>query len=626
VPEKVVDKNPDTPNTTYVYKDDVVLLVPLKVGPEVAPGTLTLKAKVSWLECAVQCVLGDAPVQATLNVGTETKMSKDAPVLEAWQKKLPRSGDGLPAKAWWEGAAKNDLRPVILEWNTSTPAKEADFYPDSSEQFEVQPITEKLPSEAGTVRLRAQVKKMSGDWPRKISGLLVQDSDKGQMAYDVSLPVGDTAASAGAPSSPAVAGIQPDKRSPWLMLLYAFLGGLILNVMPCVLPVIALKILGFVSDAKNDPGRLRKLGLIYMAGVLCSFLVLGLIAAALGEGWAFQFGNPYFLIGITTLVTLIALNLFGVFEVTLGSGALTTASNLASKHGASGAFFNGLLTTVLATSCSAPFLAAALGFASSLKNPLISLCFLLTVGLGLAAPYVVLSWQPAWLRFLPRPGHWMERFKVAMGFPMMAAAVWLCSLVRVFYGERAWWLAMFLIFVGVGAWVFGEFVQRGTKHRALAGLTAVLALLAGYGYALEKEMRWREPLKENATGAEAPRVAPVGVAWVKWSSGAVAAAQAEGRPVVVDFTATWCPTCNVIVKPSFENSAVQKKLAELKAVTLVADYSLRSSDIRQELKRFDRDAVPLVLIYPAKPGAAPMIFDLVSPSTILEALEQAAAR
>ena len=620
VPEKLVDNNTNTPNTTYIYKDDVVLLVPLKFGSELAPGPVALKAMVSWLECSEdKCVPGDSPVQASLNISTETKPSKDAALLNTWQKKLPRSGDGLPAKAWWEKAANNNLRPVILEWSAPTPAKAADFYPDSSELFEVQPATEKLPSDAGTIRVRAQIKKLSGDWPRKISGLLIQDSDEGQLAYDASLALGESAG-AGAVSSAAP---PADKRSPWLMLLYAFIGGLILNIMPCVLPVIALKILGFVNDAKNEPGRIRKLGLIYMAGVLCSFLVLGLIAVALGEGWAFQFGNPYFLIGITMLVTLIALNLFGVFEVTLGSGTLTAASSLASKHGAAGAFFNGLLTTVLATSCSAPILATALGFASGLKNPLITLCFLLTVGLGLAAPYVVLSWQPAWLKFLPKPGPWMERFKVAMGFPMMAAAVWLCSLVRVFYGDRAWWLAMFLIFLGVGAWIFGEFVQRGNRHRGVAAILALGVLFAGYAYALEREMKWREPRKEGSSEAEAPRVAPQGVAWGKWSPEAVAAAQAEGRPVVVDFTATWCPTCNIIVKPSFENSAVQKKLAELKAVALVADYSLRSKAIKEELQRFRRPGVPLVLVYPAKPGAAPMIFDLVSPSSILDALEQA---
>jgi thiol:disulfide interchange protein DsbD len=399
--------------------------------------------------------------------------------------------------------------------------------------------------------------------------------------------------------------------------------------MPCVLPVIALKFLGFVNVAQNDPGHVRKLGLIYTAGVLCSFLALALIIVGLqrageGAGWGFQFGNPYFLIAMTALVTLIALNLFGVFDVNLGSGALNAASGLASKQGAAGAFFNGFLATVLATSCSAPILATALGFTSSLKNPLIAILVMLTVGAGLAAPYLVLSCQPSWLRFLPKPGTWMQRFKVAMGFPMMAAAVWLCSLIRVHYGDRAWWMAMFLVFVAVAAWIYGEFVQRGSTHRGVAILFSLGLMIVGFAYALEKGMRWREPLTEAAAAREPSRVAPRGIAWEKWSPEAVAAARSAGRPVVVDFTATWCPNCNVIVKPTFENAAVQKKLREVNAVTLVADYSLLPKSISDELQRFERNAVPFVLVYPRKAEEPPMTFDLVWPGTMLEALDRAA--
>src|SRR6185369_9695701 len=220
------------------------------------------------------------------------------------------------------------------------------------------------------------------------------------------------------------------------------------NVMPCVLPVIALKILGFVGQAKDDPRRARFLGLVYAAGVLVSFLalsllVLGIKAAGHKAGWGVQFSSPYFLVAITTLVTLIALNLFGVFEVHLGGGTMDAAAKLSAKHGPAGAFFNGLLATVLATSCTAPFLGAAVGFAfAPSQTAATTLLVFLTVGLGLSLPYVLLSWQPGWLKFLPRPGLWMERFKIAMGFPMLAAAVWLFSLVTVYYDERSWWLAI----------------------------------------------------------------------------------------------------------------------------------------------------------------------------------------
>ena len=621
------EKLPDPSFTTYIYENDVVLLVPLKLAADLPPGPLEIKTKVDWQECATICVFGKATLQASLTIGNESKPSKEAEFIATWQKKLPKNGDSVVARASWEKAATGDLRPLILEWNTTTDATEADFFPDASSSIEVQANTEKLQAAAGKIRLRVPIKKIEGDWPKEISGLLIQKSalpiaksGMERLAYDVKLAIQSTT---GAPAMVAPAA----KTSIWTIFLSAFLGGLILNVMPCVLPVIALKILGFVSDAHNQAGHVRKLGIVYTAGVLCSFLVLALVvlgleAAGHAVGWGFQFANPYFLIVMTTLVTLIALNLFGVFEVTLGSGTLTAATQLSSKQGATGAFFNGFLTTVLATSCSAPFLGFAVGAASTLKGPLIIL-ILLTVGLGLASPYLVLSWQPAWLKFLPKPGPWMERFKVAMGFPMMAAAVWLCSLARVQYGERAWWVAMFLIFVAVAAWVYGEFVQRGGKNRWIGGLVTLGLLAGGYGLALEKEMRWREPITEESASSKHSEVAPKGVAWEKWSPEAVATARAAGHPVVVDFTATSCLTCNIVVKPSFENEAVQKKLKEVEAVTLVADYSLQSPAITEELKRFQRDGVPFVLIYPKNSAREPMTFDLVSPGKLLDALNRA---
>jgi thiol:disulfide interchange protein/DsbC/DsbD-like thiol-disulfide interchange protein len=626
----VPKKMPEQELTTYIYEDDVILLVPLTLVPGLPSGPLDLKAKVSWLECEVKCVPGDAKLQTRLNVGTENKPSTNVAFLESWKTKLPGSGDGLAAQARWESGPKGDLRPLLIEWNSKGSVTEPDFFPDSNEKFEVQPLTERLKSPQGKIRVRAHVKLLAGDWPKEVSGLLIEQSGSKHIAYDVKLPVGGSGllgpatASAGTASAPS-----SSTPSLWKMFLYAFIGGLILNVMPCVLPVIALKILGFVSEARNELGRVRKLGLIYTAGVLSSFfvlalLVLGLQTAGKGAGWGFQFGNPYFLLAMTTLVTLIALNLFGVFEITLGSGALTAATNLASKHGAAGAFFNGLLATVLATSCSAPFLGAAIGFAFALSRPVITMFILLTVGLGLASPYLVLSWQPAWLRVLPKPGPWMERFKVAMGFPMIAAAAWLCSLVAVHYGDRAWWMVMFLVFVAVAAWVYGEFVQRGTKRRGLAIFLSVLLLAIGYSYALDSKLDWREPIKETAGRTEPSKVAPKGLAWQPWSAEAVAEARAAGRPVVVDFTAKWCPTCNTIIKPSFENTDVQKKLKEVNAAALLADYTRFPDSITAELKRFQRAAVPLVLVYPRNLNEPPMVFDLVRPGTILDALSRAA--
>jgi thiol:disulfide interchange protein DsbD len=623
-------KLPEPEQTTYVYENDAALLVKLTLASDLPAGPLTLKARLDWLECQTKCVKEGADVETTLNIGSETKPSKDAAQFAAWPARLPRPGNAVNARAWWEQPGTSDSRSLILEWDTGKASpKEADFFPDSYEKFEIQPMTERLPADGQNIRLRVSVKKLSGDWPKEISGLLIGQSGAERQAYDVKLPVADSGPRVAAATASGGAVISGEAPPLWKIFLYAFIGGLILNVMPCVLPVIALKILGFVSEARNEPGRVRKLGLVYTAGVLCSFLVLALLVLGLqeagkGAGWGFQFGNPYFLLAMTTLVTLIALNLFGVFEISAGSGVLTTATGLASKQGAAGAFFNGLLATVLATSCSAPFLGAAIGFAFALNKPALTVLIMLMVGIGLAAPYLILSWQPAWLKILPRPGPWMERFKVAMGFPMIAAAAWLCSIAAVHYGDRTWWLVMFLVFVAVAAWIFGEFVQRGRKARGIAALLAVALLGLGYAYALESKLDWRRPISGSAVPTAASKVAPKGLAWQTWSPEAVAESRAAGRPVVIDFTAKWCPTCNTIVKPSFENDAVQKKLKEVNAVLLLADYTLLPDNITAELKRFQRAAVPLVVVYPRRADEPPMIFDLVSPGTLLDALSHAA--
>ena len=617
------EKLPDKELTTYIYNNDVVLLVPLTLAPGLRPGPLELKAKVKWLECETLCEPANANVQAVLNIGSGTRPSKDAALIETWQKKLPSSGESLSARAWWESSAKGDLRPLLLEWNSVKAASEADFFPYGIAQAEVQPFPERITSDAGRIRLRAQVRKLEGDWPSQIAGVLIQNSGSDRLAYEVSLPVETSKAAAGAQPGSASGVIAP---SLWMMLLYAFIGGLILNVMPCVLPVIALKILGFVGQARDQPGQVRKLGLIYALGVLVSFLALaGLViavkAAGHKAGWGMQFGNPQFLVVLTVLVTLVALNLFGVFEVNVSGKVLGAAGTLASKHGAAGSFFNGVLATILATPCTAPFLGAALGFAFSQSAGIIALIFL-TVGLGLAAPYLILSWHPVWLKFLPKPGAWMEKFKIAMGFPMLATAFWLFSLIPIHYGERSWWLGIFLVLVALAAWIFGEFVQRGRSRRGLA-LGIVLALvIIGYISTVEGQLRWRSPESADEHGATLKN-APHGLPWQPWSPEAVANARAEGRSVLVDFTAFWCPNCRAIVKPTLESSRVQKKLKAIDAVLLLADYTEYPDSILDELKRFGRAGVPMVLLYPKDPKKPPMVFDVVFPGSLLKALEQA---
>jgi len=539
--------------------------------------------------------------------------------------KLPLKGDTIVSHAYWESSSSTNVRPLVVEWQSGVAVSNADFFPAGSDDCEVLGPTERLPADSGMIRIRKKVKTISGGWPSQISGLLVQQSVPNRVCYDVTLPV-SPGASISANEAP-FKDAKPPGPGFWTMMAYAFVGGLILNVMPCVLPVLALKILGFVAQARDNPREARKLGLIYGLGVLVSFFALAAFVIALKSaghraGWGFQFGNPYFLVVMTTLVTLIALNLFGVFEVSLGGRAMDAASRLSSKHGAAGAFFNGLLATVLATSCTAPFLGAAIGFAFAQPARIVMLV-LGMVGVGLAAPYVVLSWQPGWLKFLPKPGVWMERFKVAMGFPMLAAAVWLFSLASAHYGDRALWLAIFLVLVALAAWIYGEFTQRNREHTGLAFAWIVLVLVAGYTFALEKHLHWREPIVQSAQGSGENE--PGGLQWQRWSRAAVAQARAEGRPVLVDFTAKWCLTCNTLVKPALESASVRKAVQQLNAAAFLGDYTSRADEITDELNRYGRAGVPLVLVFPKDQKAPAIVLpEVLTPRMIVSALDRAA--
>ena len=627
-------KLPPAEVTTYGYEDEVLLIVPLKIETNLPAGPLNLAAKVSWLECNESCIPANQDVKAKLNIGSETKTSVDAATIDLWKQKVPHSQDGnFTVLAWWEKPADGDSRPLIITggpmimtkyWNCNP----VDFFPDAADNFEVQAATENLTNQPSSYQfhIRKIVKKFSGDWPKEISGVIVIQG--GWSGFNVKLVIADKA-----PATETISSTENQtpilaSQSLWQMLIYAFIGGLILNIMPCVLPVIALKILGFVSEAKSSPGRVRALGGIYAIGVLMSFLVLaaiviGVKSAGHQAGWGMQFGSPIFIVCLTTLVTLVALNLFGVFEVTVGGRTLDAAGNLASRHGASGAFFNGVLATILATPCTAPFLGAALGFAFSQSAATIIFIFL-TVGLGLSAPYVLLSWNPTWLKFLPKPGAWMEKFKIAMGFPMLATVVWLFNIATASYGKNVLWLGIFLVVIALAAWIFGEFFQRGQKHKSIAAIIALLLLGGGYVFALEQELDWRTATPDaSATGSL--KESADGIDWQRWSPEAVAQARAAGKIVLVDFTADWCLTCQVNKKTSIEIASVRQKLKDLNAVAFVGDYTRTPDNITTELNRYNRAGVPLVLVYPKSADAPPMILpEVLTPNIVLNALDQAA--
>jgi thiol:disulfide interchange protein DsbD len=379
--------------------------------------------------------------------------------------------------------------------------------------------------------------------------------------------------------------------------------------MPCVLPVIALKILGFVRQSAEQPRRVRNLGMVYAVGVLASFIIFAGLAIGVKQAggvpnWGDVFRVPQVQVGLTILVTLIALNLFGLFEVTVSARATSAAGELASRQGYSGAFCNGVLATLLATPCTAPYLAGALAYAFT-QPPLVIVLVFAAAGAGFAFPFVLLCWEPRWLKLLPKPGAWMEQFKVALGFPMLATAVWLMWL-SANGGDDVLWLGLFLVVLALAAWVWGQFVQRGARRRGLAALISLALLAADAGLLLQSK-----PDKEE-------------IQWNVWSRQAVEAAQRAGHPALVDFTAKSCLTCQVNKRSSLEIDRTRAKLRQIGAVAFEGDFTRQDPAIARELERFHRDGVPLVLVYSKDEAKEPQVLPvLLTPSIVLNALDRA---
>ena len=612
-------------STGYGYENKTVLLIPLTIATNAPLGRAEISGVVSWLECKTQCNPRDQEVSANFTIGQLSKESSFSMVLPDIKNKLPRILDdnSRKARAWWGEEIKEDERKLFVEFASREAMGDADFFSFKYESFELSSESKVEFFGGDKVRVEKTVLKFEGKWPSKVEGLLVfnlEDREKTR-AVKVNIPI---------EIKPSTAlNMEANHQSLAMMLLYAFLGGLLLNVMPCVLPVISLKILGFVKNGHESKVRVRMLGVLYGLGVFVSFMILATIVISVksaGElaSWGMHMSNPQFVVLLTILVTLVALNLFGLFEVTLGSVGVAVSA-VGSKEGASGAFFNGVLATVLATPCTAPFLAPALGYAFMQSAELIVLLFAF-VALGLALPYVILSWNPTWLRFLPKPGLWMEKFKISMGFPMMGTAIWLFMLTYEYYGDRILWFGIFLTILAMAVWIFGEFFQRGSKRRGLALGIAGLLTIGGVVFGLEGQLQWRKPIDPNSKSVDVVQDFPDGIEWHTWSPAAVIAAQKNGQVVLVDFTAKWCMTCIANKKTSIDISSVRALIAEKNIKAFRADFTRRPDNITRELAQWNRVGVPLVLIFSPDTNKQPIILpEVLTPSIVIEALKKSAS-
>jgi len=593
---------------TYGYQDEVLLVQEITPPAAVSGSTVKLVAEANWLVCEKICIPGNASLQLELPRST-TGAPANAEIFAHYRRLLPRDWPGgKVASANWRRTG-SDLR-LNVKSATLANYPAVDFYPlpqgdtvvghprvESRSESE---IVFRLPIESASKNLSS------------IDGLIIlaqHPNGDDRMAWRTEAPM---IASAG--SVPT--------RGIFTFLFFGFLGGIILNLMPCVLPVISLKIFGFIQHAGQSRQKILRSGIAFAGGIFAWFIGLALLLIVLKAAgreitWGgFQFTNPYFVLALSVIVLVFALDLFGVFEISLPQSVTRRLLSSTSGQHEAASFFQGLFATVLATPCTAPFLGTALGFAFA-QSPAIILLMFVAIAAGMSAPYLLLCAQPAWLRFLPKPGPWMLHVKQFMGFLLLATLLFLLYVLGAQRGlEGAMWASCFLLIISIACWMKGAFVlptASVAKRTIVLALMFVLVLASGI-YFIGGKFR-----SANVASADSRLRGD----WQAFTPERLQAELDEGHSVFVDFTAAWCLTCKFNEANVLESNAVREAFQRHAIVKLKADWTSGDPVITKLLQRFGRPGVPLYVLYPGK-SEEPIVFpELLTKGIILEKLETA---
>ncbi|MFN9030377.1 MAG: protein-disulfide reductase DsbD family protein [Betaproteobacteria bacterium] len=621
------------PLMNFGYEGEILLLTRLTPPASLKPGdTVTLEARADWLICKDVCIPGGADLKLPMTVLAQVGPSRFAPQFAVTRTLVPGKAAVETVQATIEA---NRIKLAFTKAPGKGEVRKAEFFPLQEARIEP-PAPQVLQSEgnAHALYLRA-AQPIAADF-KQLAGVLVVNGGPANAAQggwagtvDVPLVVGTVATVGGASAANPATTIVTEGAAAsigfWGAVIGALIGGLILNLMPCVFPVLSLKLLSLMQHQRQEDAAhvkhaasLRAHGGAFAAGVILSFVLLAglLIALRAGGaqlGWGFQLQTPWVVAALATLFFLIGLNLLGTFEFNLGSGV--ASSDLAQKlqsDSLSGSFWTGVLAVVVAAPCTAPFMGAALGYAAT-QPAAIALTVFAMLGVGMAAPYVTLTLFPKLLAKLPRPGVWMERFKQIMAFPMFATVVWLVWVLAQQTGANgvAWALGA-CVLVGMAAWAFG-LMQRGSKGfrwvAAAAAALGVYALFAGTGPGAVEQAQAVQRSTNAAAG------------WQPWSTDEVNKQLAAGKPVFVDFTAAWCVTCQVNKQTVLQTASLDKAFDASGVVRMRADWTNRDEAITRELARFNRNGVPLYVLFDPK-GTAHVLPELLTERTVIDALSR----
>ncbi|MGD0730398.1 MAG: thioredoxin family protein [Terracidiphilus sp.] len=586
------------PLMDFGYEDEVLFPLTLSTDKTAKPGQVQLFAKVDWLVCREVCIPGKAELEVNRAVPStpiETvQVVSDRDIFNRLIGRLPKPQPGSFKPVF--GPTKDGFRLAVETGQRET---QAAFFPADQE------ILDNPAPQVVTATARGFVLELKKDAnlsvnPAQLKGVLELS---GGRAYEIAALPGTVAAGA----APGL----------WVELArisgLAFLGGLLLNLMPCVFPVLFLKGLALVHSGHHELHKLRAHGLVYAAGILVSFwalvgVLLGLRAAGATLGWGFQFQSPVFLALMAGLLFFLGLSLAGQFEIGL---TLTGAGGaLAAKHGYAGSFFTGVLAVVVATPCTAPFMGAAIGYALA-QSAAVTFAVFTALALGLAAPYVALTLHPAWTRLLPKPGAWMEVLRQAVAVPIFATVIWLAWVLAAGYGAGI--LASFLtslLLLSIAGWFLGRWPAK--RWAAAVAALIVLGVIAVSVFAPAK-------LAVAAESSAAPGTSGL---WQPWSQAAVTRSLAAGQPVFVDFTASWCLSCQVNERVALGRPEVMQAFQARNVVLMKADWTRHDEDITQALAALGRSGVPAYALYMPGQTEPRLLPEVLSPGIVTDVLDK----
>jgi thiol:disulfide interchange protein DsbD len=601
----------------YGYSGTVLLPVPLTITPDFKPAPfapdLEVRLQADWLVCRLECVPQTGEFVLHLPVNSSTALN--APEFDAAFQAAPKALAG-PSHVTLEGRSLNlSVAGLPAAWQGQT----LEFFPETPEVIEpAGRWSQNWQGAVWTATLPMATHRSNS--PNLLPLVLVAGQSGQRSGFVTQAQVSGTwpvaAAAEVLPGSAATSGNRPAAALPvsfWLALLGALLGGLLLNLMPCVFPVLAIKLISFARHAEDRRAH-QASGLAYSAGVLLSFLALGalmLILRSAGEqlGWGFQLQSPAVVAALAALFTLIGLNLAGMFE--FGQLLPSRLATLQASHPALDAFLSGMLAVLIASPCTAPFMGVSLGLALSLP-PLQALLIFAAIGIGMALPYLAASWSPALARKLPRPGAWMDRFRRAMAFPMFATVVWLVWVLGQQTGiDGAGALLALLVGLAFVVWAFG---LHGPSRWPIAIFS--IAIFAGLLWATGKNVLQLSEAPGPLASSSGPLASSA--PWQAWQPGRVDQLLATGVPVFVDFTAAWCVTCQYNKKTTLASAELLADFAARKVTLLRADWTRRDPAITAALSQLGRNGVPVYVLYQA--GQSPVLL-----SEILSVAEVRAA-